>query len=864
MAAITKRIAGQQVDITIEAFAQAMTRGQSFAPAYFTGDRRTNDTWAGQQLFALDFDDGITLSAVLERCEKYGMKPCFIYETFSSVNQNKFRVIFANETDVRDYRIRNVLQLALMRMFKESDIHCKDASRFFAGGKGLLYENYEARINVVDLVNSLCRFISDTDKNNHATREINNYCQSVGLDMRNGLPKIAQDNSYSVNEGSEESKIGEITTHPIYNTLGCDVETPKTEESSIDPSNTVSVVVRGETYNVYFCSTNVSTNRKQQKHKVINEKIKREYLRRFDFSKLSEECKLWKDFSEGDIRLDHGERFGIATNLLCVEGGRERFISILKEYEELHEYDVNKWEYQCNQIVKLDYAPMCCNNFCPYTDTCEHAKNMLEQAKTLRGRVTIISEPEYITIEQAEKDVREAFEIAMKADDKKVHVIKAATGIGKTELYLDVRNVTIALPTHKLKSDVAERMANKGNKYTATPALPGCSEEHSENIKKLYDVGAYSTVNAYIRNLASKENIPEFIEYLKQLEKAKNSHGTILTTHERVLYFKDSNSTIIIDEDILPTLLKVDSITLEDLNTVVTECMSIEAFPKLKAIQQKVNQSGIGIVEEMPSYFLSKRVKLEKILINHNRISTNVTGFLNCDHFVKELVNDRVVIYFVNKRQLPDKKVIILSASADETMYRLMFGDRLAFTDIGAVETIGQIQQYPERSFSRTQMKDNAKLVELAKSIVKDAPAITYKSMSGEFSNCVATFGATAGLDIFGGMDIAVIGTPHVNPITYLLIANALGQKPRMDDSKSTMEYTRIKRNGFLFYFNTFSDDDILRNIQLYLIESELIQAVGRARILRNDCTVTLLSNFPLQGANFVYLTKEQLETLRA
>ena len=48
----------------------------------------------------------------------------------------------------------------------------------------------------------------------------------------------------------------------------------------------------------------------------------------------------------------------------------------------------------------------------------------------------------------------------------------------------------------------------------------------------------------------------------------------------------------------------------------------------------------------------------------------------------------------------------------------------------------------------------------------------------------------------------------------------------------------------------------------LYLIESELIQAVGRARLLRNDCTVTLLSNLPISQADFIYLDKNDIEEI--
>lgn len=60
---------------------------------------------------------------------------------------------------------------------------------------------------------------------------------------------------------------------------------------------------------------------------------------------------------------------------------------------------------------------------------------------------------------------------------------------------------------------------------------------------------------------------------------------------------------------------------------------------------------------------------------------------------------------------------------------------------------------------------------------------------------------------------------------------------------------TVVTHNWYRFYFTTY-EDEILRNIQFYMIESELEQAVGRARLLRCGSTVNLFSDFPLRQAN--------------
>ena len=257
----------------------------------------------------------------------------------------------------------------------------------------------------------------------------------------------------------------------------------------------------------------------------------------------------------------------------------------------------------------------------------------------------------------------------------------------------------------------------------------------------------------------------------------------------------------------------------------------------------------------MPNNLLKGNSKAYNSIIFSSKINTNILGFLDCTHFIKNFIGDKEVISFISKRELPlNKKIIIMSATLNEQICRLAFGDRMVWSDIGDVELKGNIIQYPQKSFSRWQINNDEELIDMALGIIGDMPTITYKSLKEEF-NTIATFGATSGLDAFGGLDIAVVGTPHVTPIVYLLYAYALGNKPVPNDTQ--MSYEKIHRNGFEYYFNTY-DDPMLREIQLYLIESELIQAIGRARILRNDCTVSVFSNLPIQQAVFKYLTKEE------
>ena len=182
---ITNRIAKYPTALPLETIAKNLVQpnGFTFCPAVFTEGKRRNANWKSQQLFGLDFDDGMGISEVLARCEKYSIKPAIIYTTFSSVNDNKFRVLFLHESEVNDFRVRKLIQLALMELFPECDPSCKDGSRVFYGGQELKLLDADAVFNGAELVQEMCRFISDSDKSNNKARAIKSYCASAGLDM---------------------------------------------------------------------------------------------------------------------------------------------------------------------------------------------------------------------------------------------------------------------------------------------------------------------------------------------------------------------------------------------------------------------------------------------------------------------------------------------------------------------------------------------------------------------------------------------------------------------------------------------------------------------------------------------------------
>lgn len=109
-------------------------------------------------------------------------------------------------------------------------------------------------------------------------------------------------------------------------------------------------------------------------------------------------------------------------------------------------------------------------------------------------------------------------------------------------------------------------------------------------------------------------------------------------------------------------------------------------------------------------------------------------------------------------------------------------------------------------------------------------------------------FGNTEGSNMLEGQNILVVGTPYHAEFLYKLAAFSMGME--FDEDEKMMSQT-VVHNGYRFRFTTFKNED-LRAVHLWMIESELEQAVGRARLLRNACTVHLFSNFPLSQAEMI------------
>ena len=199
----------------------------------------------------------------------------------------------------------------------------------------------------------------------------------------------------------------------------------------------------------------------------------------------------------------------------------------------------------------------------------------------------------------------------------------------------------------------------------------------------------------------------------------------------------------------------------------------------------------------------------------------------------------------------------VVSATADEDVCRNFFGkDNVNFYECKKAKYKGKLYQYPYRTMSRYSIDNAPGIVpHLTKHFgIKSEYVITHKG----YGKGPQWFGNTEGINFMKGKDILVIGTPYHAEFLYKLIAHTMGIS---FDEDAEMKEKMHTHNGYMFWINTY-EDVALKSIHFWMMESDLEQAVGRARLLWHDCTVHVCSRFPLSQMQLAELNfgKEDFE----
>lgn len=178
---ISKRIAKNKATVSnLKGLAEIISiKGHTWCPAVFNCLRRIDD-FESIQFIALDFDGGVSFDEICNRAKKYMLPILFAYETFSSVNMNKFRIVFVLENPITDVNAFKLVMAMFMKIFSECDPACKDVARMFFGGKSLIYYNsYESKVNADNLKMNFELYMKNEHGNKHYKDRLRTFYKNI-------------------------------------------------------------------------------------------------------------------------------------------------------------------------------------------------------------------------------------------------------------------------------------------------------------------------------------------------------------------------------------------------------------------------------------------------------------------------------------------------------------------------------------------------------------------------------------------------------------------------------------------------------------------------------------------------------------
>lgn len=818
---------------TIEDLADSVVIGEHKAARYWNPNIYTNKRdeahWMQTELFVLDIDHDLRFQDALARCERFHILPAFAYSTMREVNEDRYRLVWRIEEPLRDIHVWKVVQAALLRIFPEADTASALASQGYQPGKKLLYTNYKAMLDYGNLFDAVVEVITEQDPKN-AGRNITRFCKDIGLNTRNGYPWVL-------------GKSGRNDRNP-YNIYIGDAPVSSTFEDYTLSANSGYIFWLAPTKKAYE-----------------NEVIQLDAVRNVDWESV--DCPVFRDFMNG-VDHHHFVTLWVAMNLIYVEGGEKVF------FQGLHKrslYNEEKWQRIFKALRKKALNPPSYKHHwlqAYYPDMQMPAPNLLALLKNgKRGSIEMLQPIDKYTVEEQRIELAQQYADAL-TNEHKLTILRYPTGIGKTKMFEQAENVVIAVPTHALKNEVVARCRAAGNNVFPSPDWPEDLDEGlADYIDRLHTIGANRQAARHLRYIA--ETNPVAAKYIEELEgfyAALKLGLTVITTHARLMFLQFPHDAVIIDEDILTTILPQSSAKVGDILYLlnlginkITNKFQVDILHGIKreleravgsrAITPMIHARGI---QDTVSALEGLAIETVDWSLNTEKLSSNVLGFLRCDHFM--VIGDQV--HYIKRRRIPGKKIILFSATASEFIYKRLYPDT-HFVRGALTEQKGRIIQYTRYSCSRESLKSEQVQAYIRKHADKDAPTITHITSEKHFSedfDIVGHFGAIAGLNQYEGQDMNIFGTPTVNGILYDFLAHMLNI-PRYENEGMT--YAMVERNGMRFPFMAYRNNPDLQTLQLDIIEAELVQAVGRPRTATNDCVVTIFSNYPVPGAEYVY-----------
>lgn len=796
--------------------------GVAFVPAIMNGAKK-KENFVQQQVFVLDIDYGLTVFEFFKRAREYRVMPAFVYASYNyKSDSERYRAVFINDCEICDARVAEIMDQMLYIIFPEADQMCKsDISRMYFGGRKLLYVDPDAQINLVDVARSVEACLFDYNQK-HYRENIRKIACDIGVNCIDGMLDIKKCDSQG----------------DFWGTTNKDI----------------TIMVNLQNSPFFYCITqtfNVDNNAQRRREKINKKYL---YEGKSVKSKLLSTCLLYHDFANGE-ELSHQEKLLLATNLLHIKGGKNLFFENLTE-------NISKWKMDWKYMNNSFYHPQSCKKGeCKYYNQCR-CQNILAKLKNDIKRIE--TEIEYVSLDEAQSILENRMEkLLLTPGTNQINLLKAQTALGKTHAYCKIIRkyqkrfrFMVVVPTNKLQYEVYNQLKSSGVDVVSTPNVKeilsrlGMTELLS-SVENLYDTGLGILVKPLIAETMKSNEDPVIKTALRDYLNFKETmvmKKVVVTTHAMFLHLPEeiiSEYKIIVDEDILATIFKnTNSISFYDLRKVIEEgFLPFEFNDRLKQLMSMPDRT--VVFTGMATLFESQ---LKNIYERNENVSSGILNFIQSTTCYVDVLNEQIH-YFTGQR-IPNVKMLIVSATMNVDLYRnYVSGRTITYHEVPLVQLRGKLIQYTKETMSRAMIDTygyEKMYTQLLKHIGKEngINTITFKKYTS-FETQIY-IGKSEGFNDYKGEDLLVIGTPHNVPFVYALIGKTLGF-----DANDTLAVRRVKHNGYEFCIMTYGDEG-MRKLQFYFIESELEQAIGRARALRYPCTIFLFSNYPLLQAQII------------
>ena len=857
------------VFVDVDTFVEHICKGCIFSPAVYKPGQKSRNGWAAQQLIVIDLDHTtMNLDELHTYFAERDLAPNLIYASWRCTPETpKYHVCFVLDGVMTDIRIFSLIMSIVKELCPEADpkVLLPHANVNGSHANSILYSDFTRQTPLMDLINNFLVRQHAKDPTNFP-KWLDTFCAKHYLYRLDNVIDMAaaplvEGVSFCLFDFLYHDTTLYYSMCSSYNTMSntgfSTVTFPVIEIRIPFHIDETTMYLTAPSFPDVRCKEVVKTksiNRDQ--YTAIGEE---------SIEELSQNCQLFREFISGETRLNHHQRFGLQTNIAHSRDGLKWMKVGLNTRSDYDAYAEKKTVNEFKYIERSQYSPMKCVNIdCPYYFSCQrNGYCPIHQIRPKRHSIRQIADP---PSQKSLTDTRQLLKDTLvdiyACADNNVHVIACDTGVGKTEAFLSLplKNTCVAFPTHQLKDEALTRAFSKALPgifdWPKRPVLPEPYEKllrHYESI----DLGMTFTLMQHVglNVFGDQYYYNDYREAVFDVTKA----SLIFGTHDKIFTLNNPNiNTYIIDEDISARLFDNSVVRAKDISFLLRQLCAnkCKTFEPMIELLDKADRAS-SRTPTLNTAKIDMNTWVEQIRIHSARLTSPVVSLATCDAFLKNSSGDIVT---ARKRTLkPDAKYIVFSATANEAVYRMLFGDRLRFIDLRNTQTRGTVYLHHRYSYTKHCI-ERIGVNTFVQNVVQDQKEfgfegiITHKEYVQERNGdyflldspvkVFTWFGNLEGLNAFRGKNLAIYGVPHQPEEVYQLTA-LLATGEYNESFCHPLREMVIKRNEWEFTMVS-SPDETIRDIQLHMIESQLIQAVGRSRHVTEPCDVHLFGNFPL------------------